>query len=34
VLAWVVALVLLLVPFGKQLAERQLLRLRVAEGNE
>lgn len=34
VLAWVVALVLLLVPFGKQLAERQLLRSLVAEGNE
>ncbi len=34
VLAWVVALVLLLVPFGKQLAERQLLRPLVAEGNK
>jgi hypothetical protein len=34
VLAWVVALVVLLVPFGKQLAERQLLRSRVAKGNE
>jgi len=34
VLAWVVALVVLLVPFGKQLAERQLLGSPVAKGNE
>lgn len=34
VLAWGVALVVLLVPFGKRLAERQLLRSPVAKGNE
>ena len=34
VVAWVLALLLLLLPFGKQLAERQFVKSLVAEGNE